>query len=144
MTTSKEVKLFSPRDRQCYFSDERSLKYFKIYNPENCGLECLTNYTLKLCGCVDFYMPRQNVTKVCGNAMKTCLEEALYAMKEMELTSLLEKVNVGKTCNCMPLCTELTYDAETSTSSMPWREQFRADSILSGRLDAGNTDLSDM
>ncbi|KAG5875633.1 hypothetical protein JTB14_037310 [Gonioctena quinquepunctata] len=77
MTTSKQVKQFSPEVRQCYFSDERTLKYFKIYNPENCGLECLTNYTLDSCGCVDFYMPRNNGTDICGNAMKKCMEAAL-------------------------------------------------------------------
>ncbi|KAG5894819.1 hypothetical protein JTB14_008309 [Gonioctena quinquepunctata] len=58
MTTSKEVKGYRPVVRQCYFTDERPLKYFRIYNPENCNLECLTNYTLNKCGCVGFYMPR--------------------------------------------------------------------------------------
>jgi hypothetical protein len=39
-------------------SNERSLKYYKIYTQRNCEIECLANYTLNKCGCVSFYMPR--------------------------------------------------------------------------------------
>lgn len=43
--------------RQCYFSDERPLQYFKRYSQSNCELECFANATLKTCGCVHFSMP---------------------------------------------------------------------------------------
>ncbi|XP_068083945.1 pickpocket protein 28 [Anabrus simplex] len=58
ITTSSGLKDYSPHSRQCYFSYERRLKYFKLYTQENCLLECLTNYTLQICGCAGFYMPR--------------------------------------------------------------------------------------
>ncbi|CAH1100944.1 unnamed protein product [Psylliodes chrysocephalus] len=76
MTTSAIVKAYKLADRQCYFSDERYLDYFLTYTQENCYLECLANYTLQKCGCVNFFMPRTNTTKICGNAMINCMEEA--------------------------------------------------------------------
>lgn len=46
--------------RQCYFDEERHLKFFKVYSETNCELECIANYTLSICGCVKFSMPRKN------------------------------------------------------------------------------------
>ncbi|CAH1959276.1 unnamed protein product [Acanthoscelides obtectus] len=56
--TSEGVKRFHPQTRDCYFQSERPLKYFKVYTQANCLLECKTNYTLDICGCVGFHMPR--------------------------------------------------------------------------------------
>ena len=59
ITTSNRVKGYKSERRKCFFSFERELRYFKNYTASNCNLECLTNYTLEMCGCVDFYMPRK-------------------------------------------------------------------------------------
>ncbi|XP_074030675.1 pickpocket protein 28-like [Leptinotarsa decemlineata] len=144
MTTSKEVKKFKPKDRLCYFSDEKPLKYFKIYNPENCGLECLTNYTLKMCDCVDFYMPRDNSRKICGNSKMKCVKRSLHIMKAYELTSLLNGIfDVDSTCNCMPLCTEISYDVETSSTVFPWKEQLQAERTLTQLVETYELNVSD-
>jgi acid-sensing ion channel, other len=45
MTTSKGLTDYSPDQRQCYFNNERNLKFFKVYTQSNCELECLTNFT---------------------------------------------------------------------------------------------------
>lgn len=58
-TTTEEVKSYKPQKRNCYFGNERKLKYFKLYGQSNCDLECWTNYTIQECGCVHFYMPRE-------------------------------------------------------------------------------------
>lgn len=55
--TSKEVRKFAPEKRKCYMQNERPLKHFKNYSQPNCYLECLSNYTLEKCGCVQFFMP---------------------------------------------------------------------------------------
>nr|CAI5820363.1 unnamed protein product [Callosobruchus analis] len=55
--TSTSVKMYNPKNRECYFPHEKTLKYFKIYTSMNCKLECLTNYTLYYCGCVNYFMP---------------------------------------------------------------------------------------
>lgn len=58
ITTSDSVKMYNQARRKCFFPSERTLKYFKQYTSLNCKLECLTNYTLEVCKCVNFYMPR--------------------------------------------------------------------------------------
>jgi len=57
MTTSPGLRDYLPHKRQCYYSDEKRLEYFKFYSQNNCKLECFTNATLERCGCVAFYMP---------------------------------------------------------------------------------------
>lgn len=57
ITTSESVKKFRPEKRECYFPTDRKLKYFKIYSSLNCLMECLTNFTLESCDCVNFFMP---------------------------------------------------------------------------------------
>lgn len=61
ITTSESVKKYNSGRRECFFSFERRLKYFKTYSQMNCKLECLTNETLTLCDCVNFFMPSRRV-----------------------------------------------------------------------------------
>lgn len=60
-TTSDNLRSFvyNPMRRQCFFDDERNLKFFKTYTQSNCELECLANKTLAACGCVKFSSPRE-------------------------------------------------------------------------------------
>ena len=46
ITTSEGLIGYAPNRRQCYFNDERQLKFFKVYTQSNCELECLANFTL--------------------------------------------------------------------------------------------------
>lgn len=57
MRTADSLRSYSPNDRGCFFSNEGTLKYFKEYTQRNCELECLTDHTLRNCGCVKFSMP---------------------------------------------------------------------------------------
>lgn len=59
ITTANELRSYAPERRSCYYTNERYLKFFKIYTENNCELECLTNFTLSYCGCVKFSMPRK-------------------------------------------------------------------------------------
>lgn len=59
--SSENLYNYSPNQRKCYFSNEGNLKFFNFYTEENCRFECRTNYTLKKCGCVAYYMPRINI-----------------------------------------------------------------------------------
>lgn len=56
MTASSGLSSLSSEIRKCFFDSERSLKYFKVYTQQNCALECLSNFTASLCGCVKFSM----------------------------------------------------------------------------------------
>lgn len=55
--TSKDIEHYQPEERQCYYSTERRLRFYKYYAKRNCENECLANFTLKQCGCVKFSMP---------------------------------------------------------------------------------------
>lgn len=61
ITTSEGLRHYEPNRRQCYFNSERELRFFRVYTQRNCELECLANFTLKLCGCVKFSMPSRKL-----------------------------------------------------------------------------------
>lgn len=92
--------------RQCYFQDERYLRYFKVYTQSNCELECLTNYTLHKCGCVKFYMPRNSSTPVCGLGMYNCYKSAEHELIFKEVNS-----SIIANCKCLLACTMIDYNS---------------------------------
>lgn len=61
-TTSEAIRHYAPSQRQCYYSFERQLKFFKNYTQVNCEAECLANFTKMECGCVKFSMPSIDLT----------------------------------------------------------------------------------
>ncbi|XP_039286248.1 pickpocket protein 28-like isoform X2 [Nilaparvata lugens] len=70
----KRLVSWKPKERQCYLERERSLKFFRYYTEQNCRLECQTNFTLLLCGCVPFYLPHFTSTSICGPAKESCFK----------------------------------------------------------------------
>lgn len=63
--TSKKLYHLEPEKRECFFDDERYLRFFKFYAKHNCEVECLTNFTLRECGCVKFSMPSKYNSHSC-------------------------------------------------------------------------------
>nr|XP_008193548.2 PREDICTED: pickpocket protein 28 [Tribolium castaneum] len=120
--TSDAVRKFSPDARQCYLSSERSLRHFKVYTQSNCLFECLTNYTLEKCGCVNYFMPRDNLTRICGSGNVDCMEEA---ESELKTKNFGDRLSGKMLCDCKPPCTSLMYQVETSHSDFYWREYFK-------------------
>lgn len=98
----ESIKSLPLIERECYVPEEKTLRYYKIYNRNNCNLECSMNYTLKTCQCAQFFMPHDNITTVCGTEHKECYQKASNSMSE-ELTK----------CNCYPTCKTINYGAET-------------------------------
>lgn len=65
--TSDGLRSYKPYQRQCFYSDDRPLRFFKIYTKTNCKSECLANFTAIKCGCVKFSMPSKQLSLVpCG------------------------------------------------------------------------------
>lgn len=64
LRTADNLHNYSPDARGCNFPNEGTLKYFKEYTQRNCELECLTDHTLKNCGCVKFSMPSKKISIV--------------------------------------------------------------------------------
>lgn len=57
ISTSKGVRNYNPWQRDCFFTFEHPLRFFRTYDWGNCFTECLTNFTKKMCGCARFSMP---------------------------------------------------------------------------------------
>ena len=62
-TTDESLRRFSPKERNCYFEDERKLKYFLKYTKNKCEEECWSDLSFEICGCVEFYGIRELMFK---------------------------------------------------------------------------------
>jgi acid-sensing ion channel, other len=95
------MKSYSPEKRGCYFKGEKNLKFFKSYTKTLCDYECMTNYTLKHCGCVKFSMPRDNSTPICDIDKVSC-----YYNIELNWPGTDYD---GAPCDCLPPCNDIKY-----------------------------------
>ncbi|XP_044748640.1 pickpocket protein 28-like [Coccinella septempunctata] len=125
-TTTEEVKTYNPRKRNCFFDNERKLRYFKSYSQSNCDMECWTNYTIQECGCVHFYMPRDENTTICSLSKIQCLHDAedSYALSTFPTKNRIGEKTRGKlngNCECLPSCADLSYQAEISKGKWNWQ-----------------------
>lgn len=55
----EELKKWSLEKRNCFLDGERKLNFFKIYTKNNCEHECLSVLMSEKCGCVPFYLIRE-------------------------------------------------------------------------------------
>lgn len=123
ITTSKELQTVEPNRRQCFFSLERKLRFFKIYTQAHCEAECLANFTANECGCVKFSMPRVNSTRICGAASVKCYKKAEITIFGQDVIDGLSDGNARsfrEKCNCLPSCTAIMYDAEIDRTQFDW------------------------
>ncbi|CAH1116195.1 unnamed protein product [Phaedon cochleariae] len=121
--TSEGVKMFDVTKRDCYFQSERSLEFFKIYSQEHCMMECRGKYVLKICGCVDFFMPRRPDTPICLLQDIECLEEATSKFSIYnEYSEVIDNGNINNVvnCDCRPTCTDITYSLEMSQNTVKY------------------------
>ncbi|XP_045476430.1 pickpocket protein 28-like isoform X2 [Harmonia axyridis] len=118
--TTRTIKGYDPHRRFCFFENERKLKYFKSYSQSLCNLECWTNYTINFCGCTHFYMPRDNETRICDMSQQICLEQAKVSYPTNILNEKLKNsdgTSSNADCDCLPLCSDLSYNSEISTGN---------------------------
>ncbi|KAG4076678.1 hypothetical protein HA402_001965 [Bradysia odoriphaga] len=112
LVVSEGIEKYEPNIRQCYYTHERHLKYYKIYTQNHCESECLVNYTLAQCGCVPYFMQHFNDTKICGTDLD-CYWTALHKLflpefKDDGTYALIDD------CNCLPTCTQLSYTIQVT------------------------------
>ncbi|XP_052873201.1 pickpocket protein 28-like [Anopheles cruzii] len=146
ITTTAAVRSYSVDNRLCYYSHERYLRFFAIYTKRSCEVECLANFTLYLCGCVHFSMPRPAGVRICGLGKKKCVEEAEIYLQEQAMGGAVESggsiPRVLSSCRCLPSCTFLQYNAEISQSPFEWRRLTDAMGLFPNELK--NAGLSTM
>lgn len=135
ITSSKYVKKYSPVHRQCYYSSERRLKFFRLYTKGNCEHECLANFTKVECGCVKFSMPRKKFhqiidlrqkylmnrilftgdseTRICGVLDLACYSNAvrIHRSKNYKNDTAAE---FRDNCFCLPSCADVRYATEVT------------------------------
>ncbi|VVC29438.1 Epithelial sodium channel, partial [Cinara cedri] len=106
--SSENLSGWKPEIRHCYYQHERTLKFFKMYTISNCDIECKANHSLKMCGCVAFYHPRDMKTPICGSASYRCMRQYSnngYSILNKQLINL----NTTNDCNCLETCTHIRY-----------------------------------
>uniref|UniRef100_A0A182ML87 Pickpocket n=1 Tax=Anopheles culicifacies TaxID=139723 RepID=A0A182ML87_9DIPT len=133
MSTTQSAADYSWQKRQCFFNHERHLRFFKVYSQENCELECLTNVTYAMCGCVRFSMPRANDTAVCSLLMWDCMFNAKWFLRpgsRANPTPDKEITDMVRRCNCLPACSSVQYDAEITQTSLDMDNFLRANHEL--------------
>lgn len=101
--SDESLRSYSPSIRKCYFDGERKLKFFKAYSKAHCNVECFANVLLKTCGCVKYWMPRDNQTRVCKFTDLPCIH------RYNEFYTDTERV----LCVCHPSCNDIKYSIET-------------------------------
>lgn len=102
----KQLKKYSVKMRNCFFQGERKLQFFKSYTKAHCNFECLTNFTLRRCGCVKFSFPRAQGTRVCNVNESGCHMQAFNDWPEHDEMSQ----NYTMPCNCLSPCTDIKYE----------------------------------
>ncbi|CAG9863465.1 unnamed protein product [Phyllotreta striolata] len=132
MENSEEVNDYSLDKRDCFLQGEKMLKFFKNYTQNNCELECVANLTLSKCGCVAFYMPRENSTKICGNQRMDCITTVKNKMNTRKLELSLDedrcnrRRNPHNECNCLPMCAQINYDTEITEIEYDRRKEYES------------------
>lgn len=124
--TSEKLNSYNPSQRNCYLTNERPLKFFKNYTKNACDLECFSNYTMNACGCVMFWMPRDDISTVCDFSQINC---TIYAKQNMMLEYKMER---SSDCDCLPSCTEINYEMESSQTNFDFQRLYPSDDLEGG------------
>nr|CAD7411910.1 unnamed protein product [Timema cristinae] len=99
--TTREANFVSPERRGCILTEERSVQTTVKYTFNNCFVECRQNYTFELCGCSPYYYPSSDkIDATCPKFGKRYLPDA----------------GVDVPCDCLPECTDVTYEVDMSES----------------------------
>lgn len=108
ITTIKEESLeelrtyATPQERQCYFTDEYTLHYFRHYTRRNCEMECDSHFMLDQCKCIPYHMPHlfANAT-VCSIRHFDCLVAAEKDISDPKRLDCKAK--------CLSSCNDISY-----------------------------------
>ena len=105
-SSSDGIKHLDPEKRNCFFSTEGSLEFYKEYTYTNCILECGIKAAEKTTACIPWYLPHSSDSSVCD------------PWDTMEFRKLLEQLQTNSSlCNhCLPDCV-LTRTTAASSSA---------------------------
>lgn len=84
----------------------------------------MINRCLEKCNCVKFSMPRSNSTKICEHSEMNCYLEAADLLKQNEISQSIQFGYPKSHCNCLPLCTSITYEPEVTPTNADFKKYF--------------------
>ncbi|KAH8322050.1 hypothetical protein KR059_000941 [Drosophila kikkawai] len=95
--------------RQCIFSDEQELLFYRYYTRRNCEAECDSLFFLRLCNCIPYYLPLiYPNASICDVVHFDCLNKA-----ELEIFDIN-----GSHCKelCLTSCHDLIFFPDAFTT----------------------------
>ncbi|XP_052873202.1 pickpocket protein 28-like [Anopheles cruzii] len=134
--TSPKIKAYKMDRRKCSYNRERKLRFFKLYTKNNCDTECLANYTLQMCGCVPFSLPRTPGARICGMGKLMCCDRAQADLQGMDLLHAMDRSDESlERCDCLTSCNTIYYDTEISQAKFDWRMLAKRMKLSSDEID---------
>ncbi|XP_055842660.1 pickpocket protein 28-like [Episyrphus balteatus] len=110
-TAVPQIRGISTKIRQCLFSDEGNLIFYRTYSRKNCQLECEAQIIFEHCGCILYYLPKIDPdTKICGPKDNRCTKL---------IQSEIQSSSGNYSCDsCLPACFELSYNPTVTATKM--------------------------
>ena len=114
ITSAHHIKSLLPESRNCYFSNEKSLEFYKTYSFSNCLFECSINKFKSELGCIPWYLPKTDHSPVCNPW------EGFEFMQRIKTIS-----RVGGCMDCMPDCEEIKTSVTTTAAKIRYSMSLR-------------------
>jgi amiloride-sensitive sodium channel len=113
---SDDLRIIDPAIRNCYFGDEKKLKFFKTYTKVQCEYECMIDYVIQKCGCVGFLMPRNSTTRLCT----TSWEMDCYDKIPRNNWPVYDEndTKIEEPCGCLKNCNEIVYSVKVDSENV--------------------------
>ena len=84
ISSGDRIRNIAPSARECYFRDEKELRFYKKYTFINCRMECAILETEKLLGCIPWHLPKVLL-------FYDCFDDALRETEQKHVTLGLQK-----------------------------------------------------
>ncbi|XP_055918706.1 sodium channel protein Nach [Eupeodes corollae] len=121
---SESFKALAVQDRQCLLNHEHNMRYFSIYNSDNCEFECRVLKTFDSCGCVPFlYYSKKSRAKVCDFTSLPCLYKSynyfgIYIEDEDSQIDRNKTIETTSVCYCPNSCENVEYDVKITQARL--------------------------
>lgn len=106
---SPNIRHVQRSKRQCIFSDEQKLLFYRYYTRRNCESECDALFFLRLCDCIPYYLPLVYPNaSICDVDRFQCLNNAELEVFDVESSQCKEL--------CLPSCHDLIFYPDSFTT----------------------------
>ncbi|XP_055855728.1 sodium channel protein Nach-like isoform X2 [Episyrphus balteatus] len=114
---SEDFKALSVEDRQCLLNHEHSMRYFSVYNSDNCEFECRVATTFESCKCVNYlYHTKRVKVPVCNFTNVPCLYKT-YSYFEATVDRN-QTIKTTSACYCPNSCENVEYDIKITQARL--------------------------